>query len=344
MIVRAVRRDSDPVVDPYAAAGYGLATSAGSSGEWMAIVADGWRLPIVVSGPSEAREAASPYGYAGLSIDRDLDATRVEELWSGSKALLAELGVVSLFVRFPPFAPEQAQRARQLGGLEVSPVSETVLVSTPDAEAIWRSFAGRARTSIRKAEREGLRAGVEPYAAADPKDRHAFRLLYDSTMERLDAPAHLRFEDAYYATLADALGDRLLLATVRDGDTVVAACLLMSDGRTLHYHLSGSDPAGARRGANNLMIWAALREAAQSGLAAMHLGGGTRANDSLFRFKASFGGAVVPFHVGRAVIDEHRYAGLVVQRARSLEVAPEALYESGYFPAFRATPATKENA
>lgn len=343
MIVRCERSDRHPVGDPYGSAAYGIATSAGSGAEWVAIVAEGWRLPIVLSGPDGAREAASPYGYSGLRIEAGVDDEQASELWAATRALLAQLGVVSLFLRFPPFDPDQALRAGTLEGLEVQAVSDTVLVPTADADAVWSSLVGRARTSIRKAEREGLSARVEPYGAATPGNRAAFRRLYDATMERLQAPVHLRFQDSYYATLATALGDRLLLATVRDTEGVVAACLLMSDGRTLHYHLSGSDPAGARRGANNLMIWAALRESASMGLSAMHLGGGTRANDSLFRFKASFGGATVPFHVGRAVVDAARYSQLVARRAQELDTTPQSLLDSDFFPAFRAMPIAKDS-
>lgn len=340
MTLRLLRHDPGSARDPYASGGYGQAAARASNGEWVCIVDDtsGWRLALVLADGPRAREAASPYGYAGISIGEHLNEQRRDALWSDALSLLAAEDVVTLFLRFPPYQPNAARLASTLPGLELRHASNTILVPTTSADTVWTGMAGRARTAIRKATNAGLvgevRIADPAIAAADGE----FRRLYDATMERLDAPSHLRFDEEYYERLIEALGSSLLVATVRSEGESVAACLLISDSQVLHYHLSGSDSMAARLGANNLMLWTALRDAAHRGHAAMHLGGGTRRGDSLFQFKASFGGDVVPFHVGRAIVDRERYAMLLGDRALELGVAPDVLIDSDYFPAFRAVP------
>jgi len=317
----------------YGSSAYGRATAGASGGTWLAVVADGWRLSLILRGEADSRDAVSPLGYSGLFIGERHDAARAEALWLATKRLLADdLGVVSMFLRFPPFAPQQARRARDLSGLVVRRAADTVLVATSSEGEMWARMAPSARRQVRKAERFGLTSDIVPF---DSTMIAQFRRLYDPTMERLGAEAHLRFKDEYYTTLADGLGERLLVASVRDDEEHVASCLLMDDGQFLHYHLAGSTPRGAARGANNLMIWSALRAASGAGRDGLHLGGG---RPSLLRFKMTFGGQFVPFEIGSAIVDEPRYSSLVLRRARELGTTPSELEATGYFPAFRATP------
>lgn len=317
----------------YASSAYGRATAGASGGTWLAVVADGWRLSLVLRGQADARDAVSPLGYSGLVIGEHIDAERAEALWRVTRRLLAdELGVVSLFLRFPPFAPQQARRARELSGFEVRRAADTVLVAASSEEEMWTRMTPPSRRQVHKAERHGLTSDIVPF---DSTMTAQFRRLYDPTMERLGAEPHLRFDDRYYTTLAAGLGERLLMVTVRDDDEPVASCLLMDDGQFLHYHLAGSTPWGAGRGANNLMIWSALRAASGSGRDGLHLGGG---RPSLLRFKMTFGGEFVPLEVGTAIVDEPRYASLMLRRAEELNTTPSDLEATGYFPAFRATP------
>lgn len=325
----------------YFTRGYGAAAAIPDGGRWIALTtSDGsWQLPLVlVPTPSGVGwEARSPYGYTGIRISPLLRPAEVDRCWRESLRLLEERGVVSVFLRFSPLDTGSAGRAASLDGLTVRHVSDTVLVPTPGEEAVWDGLRGRARTAIRKARAAGMTAELRPAAADDVASGSAFRRLYEGTMARVGAADLYCFADDYYRSLHDGLGDDLLVCTVTDAEgRTVAASLVLVDDESLHYHLSGSTPEGARAGANNLLVWRILSGAVARGRRQVHLGGGVSREDSLFRFKESFGGSAVPFHIGSAVIDRAGYDRLAEHRARELGVDVSALESTGYFPAFRA--------
>jgi len=261
----------------------------------------------------------------------------ISEAWAQTRQRLAERGVVSLFLRFAPYHEGVSRWHHELDGLRTVELSATIAVATADDETIWTSMQGRARTAVRKAEREGLVATVEE---SDLSLAHAdapFRRVYGVAMDRVEATAQHRHDDGYYRRLVEGLKADLKVVSVRNSEgEVVASCLLLVDDYGVHYHLSGSLREYARLGANNLMLWTALQWASAEGHAMMHLGGGTSAADDLYRFKASFGGKSLPFFVGQSIIRPDDYARLVVKRAAELKVSVGTLEESHFFPAYRA--------
>lgn len=335
--------DHDSGVSVYQSRGYGEAASSTIDAEWGVIGdADGrWRLPLCISKieGSGHFDAVSPYGYPGVSVDPGLTASDVARAWDSTLEALASRDIVSVFLRFAPYRRD-VERIEGLPGLELVELSETVIIDLGDEDAMWNAMHGRARTAIRKAERAGLRARVVDHQPLVLRPGEGFRRVYDAAMDRVGAsPAH-RHKNEYYdrLTQADDVSMRLIEVTDEDG-TVVSATLLLIDEDGVHYHLSGSIIEAARNGANNLLIWTAMRWAAEHGHEVFHLGGGTSRNDGLFRFKASFGGRALPFFVGRLIVEPRVYAHLVSERADWMGVEPRALEASGFFPAYRAVSA-----
>ncbi|MCL2470236.1 MAG: GNAT family N-acetyltransferase [Propionibacteriaceae bacterium] len=197
-------------------------------------------------------------------------------------------------------------------------------------------MTGRSRTAIRQARKHGLTAQVVALDASISRPDHAFRYLYDLSMRRLHAGQEYFFSDDYFHRCFEVLGDCTRLAVVKDAEaTIVAAALLFVDGERLHYHLSASNLGAAHRGANNLLLWTAAEWGNQKGLKWFHLGGGTRPNDSLFSFKASFGGQRCHYLVGTVIVDSDRYHALTAERAHSLGCEVTDLLATKYFPAYR---------
>jgi lipid II:glycine glycyltransferase (peptidoglycan interpeptide bridge formation enzyme) len=110
---------------------------------------------------------------------------------------------------------------------------------------------------------------------------------------------------------------------------VLSAALFMHHEGFLHYHLSGSDPRANQLGLNNLMIWEAARQGAALGARQLHLGGGTRADDPLYRFKASFGPHRLAYAATGLIIDAPAYDML-------REAAGTRATTTSFFPAYRA--------
>lgn len=326
----------------YFSAPYGKALESQSPGSsWLSVSDEdnGWLLPLVVE-PLEGGgfHASSPYGYAGIHASPNVSSDRVTASWHSAVEVMRDLDIVSLFLRFAPFDGYSLARASELQSLDVRHISQTRLVPLADEASMWSSMLGRARTAVRKAQREGLTADISEVDPDTTFSRDApFRQLYDATMERLDARASYRYDDEYYRWLSEG-HDRMRIVTVRDADArAVASSIVLLDREIAHYHLSGSDPDGARMGANNLLIWSMMTWASSRGFTALHLGGGTSPDDSLYRFKAGFGGDALPFAIGSAILDEERYMALTYQQADKFGVPATELLSGTFFPAYRAS-------
>lgn len=325
-----------PWADIYFSPAYGRVEEARGAGTWISIVAaDGkWQLPLLkrpLSG--DHWDAVSPYGYAGIYADSQLSVPLQQELATKATNWLATEGCVSLFLRESPIVAQGYLPARRVPIISNHPVR---VVPISDTDTMWRAMEGRARTAVRKAEKSGLSARVRAAEHHDlQNENRGFRHLYQRTMQRLDAAALYSFNDSYYTALQSELGDSLAVAEVTNSKTeTVAAALLMTYGRTQHYHLSGSDSAAARLGANNLLLWAAMKSAAAQGCERFMLGGGLSGEDSLYRFKKSFGGEAQQFRATGYVIDEVAYEEqLRATSGRSAGTPP--LQTQPFFPAYR---------
>ncbi|WP_320065387.1 GNAT family N-acetyltransferase [Micromonospora sp. RTGN7] len=325
--------------DVYFGPGYGTASALAEEAEWRLVHwHDRILVPYLVRRvDADTNDGISPYGYCGVYVRPDTTPGELAEFWAQAVSAWRTAGMVSMFLRFSPLDPHSASRVRAAGVAGLDPRGDTVTVPVGDGAAgVWNAMAGRSRTAVRKAERVGLTADLRPASVDDVAAGTPFRLLYEQTMRRVGgAPGYL-FTDPYYRALAAGLGKDLLLAEVTGSDgATVAAALVLRHGDRAHYHLSGSDPAAARDGANNLLLWAILRWAAETGCALVHLGGGLTPDDSLFAFKRSFGGRRSTLHTASVVLDARRYRALVAARARELGRPVDELAAGGFFPAYR---------
>lgn len=323
----------------YFTSAYGRADAVASEQKWVTLLgAQGrWQIPLLLSElPTGHREAQSPYGYSGIYIDPSLSPNDIRQLWDNSLTSLRDLNVVSMFLRFSPFL-SQPDTLRDLDRLVLRSLQPTVLVPTSNLEISWRGMEGRSRTAIRKAEKLNMSFRIEE-ATFDRTDLwEEFKNIYRGTMQRLNAKGKYYFSDQYYEALSRSLADKLRLANVRSAEgELLSSSLIMTDRRAAHYHLSGSTREGARNGSNNFMIWGVTTWAAAQGIDALHLGGGVREGDSLFKFKRSFGGTLCPFQVGQVILDANEYQRLVCVAAAKQGVSVTQLEESGFFPAFNA--------
>lgn len=322
------------VPDVYFGADYGRAEKAAGAGDWFSLVGGGgeWLLPFHVRSDEIAADAVSPYGYAGVYAESGLPGGQLKAYWDAGLALLRDVGIVSLFLRQSPLFPSPfAHRP----GVEVVRDHVTFAVCTVNPGAAWERMEGRSRTSIRRAEREGLRADLRPASRHDLTSDGPFRRLYSETMGRRGAAARYHFEDDYFDALLAGLGGDLSICEVSNPDgRVAAAALFMRCGGLLHYHLSGATVDAGRLGATNLLLWTAIEWAAGCGISRLHLGGGVSPGDGLFRFKRSFGGTALNYNAYGVVVDADAYdRASRVAAARHASMSEDE--QQSYFPAYR---------
>ena len=327
--------DSLPVPDVYFGAGYGAADrEMQPAGDWQLIEAfDGaWQLPVVTRSFGGLLDGSSPYGYAGAYADPALGTVDRTRAWDAARSLLRETGVASLFLRQSPLVPQSAPPGDAVWVVRSHPTMAVPLCT--DEVLMLARMEGRSRTSIRKAQRLGLKTEVRSAVPADLEPAAPFRLLYEEAMRRREAAPRYFFGDTYYERLLAGLGEDLWIASVSDGSRTVAAALFLRHNELLHYHLSGSSREAGRLGATNQLIWEAARVGCAGGVRLLHLGGGVRPDDSLERFKRQFGGDELVYSAYGLTIDADVFERAVAERVRETG-QPAAKLASLGFPAYR---------
>ncbi|GAA4685180.1 GNAT family N-acetyltransferase [Phytohabitans rumicis] len=324
--------------DVYFTEGYGAAAALLRGGQWHSVRLDDRILvPYVLNPLGNGKcDATSPFGFSGVYVAPDCPAEDLALFWADAKRRWRAQGMVAMYLRFSPLDPASTDAVRALDGLSLAYRNETITIQLGDGlGAVWDGLKGACRSAIRKAQSVGLSACVRAATVEDLLEESPFRTLYAQTMHRVGAPDYI-FADAYYTALLNGVGSNLMVAQVREPEgEVVAAALVLVHRERVHYHLAGSDRSAGSGCANNLLIWAMLQWAAENGRSVMHLGGGVRPGDTLFRFKSAFGGMRASVWHGSAVIDEPAYEALVGQRAATLRMAAQELRDCGYFPAYR---------
>lgn len=276
-------------------------------------------------------DLATPYGYGGPFALGRPDA---EAFWGAVRAWAREARAVSLFVRRALFPEELVQLP---AGAEVHAADNVVRSLDLPAEAIWRDHDAKVRKNVNKARRAGLTVEVDAAAG----DLEPFLRVYHATMDRRGASAFYRFDRAMLLSLLDGpAGRRAVLFHVRDASgAVVSSELVLASATRLFSFLGGTLPEALPQGANDLLKHAVIGWGREHGKRAFVLGGGLRPGDGIFRYKRAFAPAgVVPFHVGRVVLDPAACEALLARR-RAHEAArgnPRFEPDPGFFPPYRA--------
>ena len=296
------------------------------------------QIPVITRKLNNHKSSTSPYGYPGVIIKGVRDLTELRYEWDALINRLIAKKYVHLKVKFPPFDREQVLKMQGLSEFKIFTVSETILVHLKNDDFNWKTMEGRSRTSVRKAQKAGLFTEISDFSNEDAKEDSEFRILYSQTMQRMQASSFYFFDDEYFSKLSSFFGQKIQKILVRDSAFVpVAAAIVMLDGSIAHYHLSGSTREGAKSGANNLMLWEMIRFCISVGCESLHLGGGISGRDSLFRFKESFGGEILPFDIGISILLPAVYHDLCALRSKELDIPLENILNSGYFPAYEFT-------
>jgi hypothetical protein len=331
--------DGLPSPDVYFLAGYGRAAAAADAGEWMMFeaVEGAWQVPLIVRTLTDgAKDAISPT-YSGVYASPSMSSSQIQQAWSATVSCLRDLGVISVLFRHSPLVPQ----APDLPGLRwIISGQPTIVLEPADSDSAWSAMKSQCRNQIRKALKNGYTADVRQTISQDLAPGADFRRLYEETMQRLHAVSTYYFSETYYRELLDGLGSNLLIGEVRNpAGEVVNSTLLIRYAERIHYHLLGSNPADARMGSNNLMVWTATQFAVEQGLRQFHLGGGrggTSPRDSLFRFKHTFGGRELKYAISGLIVDSEMYQARTQNRAKACNITKEALTASNFFPAYRA--------
>lgn len=156
--------------------------------------------------------------------------------------------------------------------------------------SVWAGFEGRARNTIRKAEKSGVKART--VAASESWIQKYYAMLQDTYRRQgRNVPHPLVF---YENILPLAKASKALFIAAETDGRMVAGGIFLIDGHRMLY-LSGTASAeGMKLAASSLIQWHAMRTALTHGVTEYDMGGlGVPSIDS---FKRSFGGREIAHH------------------------------------------------
>lgn len=168
------------------------------------------------------------------------------------------------------------------------------------AEAVWNRMEKRARTAIRKAEKEQViirRANLNT-------DLDIYYHLHQTTYHRTGASPHPKayFEHIWQDFYQKGLS--LILFAELEGEVVAAANFGIYKNRAMYWTGASTDK-GLQSNANSLLQWRAIQEFIELGVELFESGrafpNATGKLGGLDKFKRSFGGELVPQHKLRVV-------------------------------------------
>jgi hypothetical protein len=274
------------------------------------------------------RDAVSPYGYPGFSMngaasadppDRVRSNPRIARRSANSPEGLLDPGevdfsrtrLVSVFIR------------HRLDLVPLAGATERNVVQIHDP-----ATAPKSRPSDRRQVRRNLEAGYAvaliPGDATSADQRAAFVDLYEQTMRRTGAAGHYFFGAAYFDLLFEAERTWLVFATDPGGAPAAASIACVSDGY-LHYYLSGSADSHLADSPMKNVVARLVAHANELELP-LNLGGGITAGDALEEFKRGYANRTLAWRTSEIVCDPEHYAALSQGRGAG-----------GFFPAYRAS-------
>ena len=265
-------------------------------------------IPVIVRdipGQEGLRDAISPYGYPGATIEPGAAPPAPAAVdWSAA-------GLVSLFLRDRVGDPPALAGATERSSLQLHD------------PGLGRRVRPRLAEQVRRNERDGWEVAGRRGPDSSTGERASFHALYTETMRRTEAAPRYFFGPEYFEAILSHPQTWLLLAAIGSREAAAGAIAVLSDG-VLHYYLGGTaDVALDASPFKNVVV--ALLDLADGLEAPLNLGGGVRAGDGLERFKRGFANAERPFRTHEVVCDPKAYERLAVGRDAG-----------AFFPAYRA--------
>lgn len=201
---------------------------------------------------------------------------------------------------------------------------------TRSEQDIWQhALTAPCRRAINRARRDD----VQVRRAETPADVLEVYRVYTKTMDRHGADARYYFPDSYFVSFFEQMPENAFFLLSEYNGHVVAGGLYLHDDEDVYYVFGGTDLLFQHVRPMNAQIYQAILWSHKVGKKRLVLGGGYKAQDGVFRFKASFSPLRAEFDVYRRVHLPDAYRSLLHARAAYDGDASSMI---GFFPAYRA--------
>ena len=242
------------------------------------------------------------YGYGGpISNDHNVEFLISAFQMFTDKA--KEENYICGFIRFHPLL-ENWVGFDKVGRL-IQDRKTIAIDLTGGIESTWMN---EIHTKNRNVIKKGEKTGLEFIVDNDFTYLNEFEVLYNSTMDKLEADGFYYFGPTYYEQLKNTIQNRFLGIVKHEGK-VVAGAILFYQKPYGHYHLAGSDKSALKLSPNNFLLWGAVKELINRGVEFFHLGGGTDGSEenSLFQYKRKFSKHEYQFTLGKLILNQVIY-------------------------------------
>ncbi|MFJ7638140.1 peptidoglycan bridge formation glycyltransferase FemA/FemB family protein [Peribacillus sp. NPDC097225] len=200
---------------------------------------------------------------------------------------------------------------------------------TLSLEEIRNNYSSTNKRNIRKAIREGVQVNV----SNTREDIEIFMNLYYETMDRNNASKFYYFNKSYfYGQMEETKLSKSYLLLARFNEQIIGGILLIIGKEFAHYHLGASKTEYLFLRPNNLLFDTMIEFTKSFDLKALHLGGGYKENDSLYKFKKSFSNNdSLYYFLGKNIINEKIYNEL----SKSIINDFSGSSKTDFFPSYR---------
>lgn len=282
---------------------------------------------------SDIFDIVSPYGYPGILASSAVANSPqfFDEAIKSFKEILQAKGVCSVFLRLHPILNQDLV---QVCSPDFTQNGQTVSIDLNLSESeLWAHTRKGHQSTINKCKRLGFTARVVSFE--DYYDE--FIAIYEETMNRVQAQQSYYFDNSYFTGLLD-LGEKLHLCIVEFESQVICASLFFECCGIIQAHLGGTKNEFLRQSPFNLLLHHVRLWGKERGNEYLHIGGGIGGSttDTLYTFKSGFSRQRHDFLTMRLITDEVKYHYLVELRAKALNTQAKLLYQSKFFPTYRA--------
>ncbi len=278
-------------------------------------------------------DVVSPYGYPGilLSLDAQHEPLFLQKALDILIEVFKSCNICSAFIRLHPVLNSNVKNMLNSHMLDVCGTTVSIDLSLSEDEQRKQIQSSR-RNRINQCRRRGFSTEILIFCK---EHIPIFINIYQDTMNRLGAVQSYHFDQSYYESLIQ-LDPHVFICIIKQGDEPICSGLFTECCGIVQYHLSGTMKEFLTLTPNTLMLDEVRQWAMARGNKVFHLGGGLGSQrDSLFDFKASFSKLHHDFSTLRLVTDTNIYENLVKIRAKQLNINPDILLNSNFFPAYR---------
>lgn len=262
-----------------------------------------------ISGAAEDEpyyDLTTPYGYGGpLIIEaRGNKKELVQQFQDAFKIYCEKHNIVSEFIRFHPLF-SNAEDFKEQYEIELRRSTTGTTLSAHE-DPVQAEFSKSARRNVRKS----LEAGVTYSITRNPPDLTAFKDIYYHTMKRNNADTIYFFDDVYFKSCQELLGEHLLLIEVQFEGKPIGMALSFVYNKVIHTHLSGTLEDFHHLSPAYVLQYALVQWGKENGYKLIHDGGGrtSEPDDNLYLFKKQFGkNTEFQYFVGHKIWNEDVY-------------------------------------